>query len=64
MKILIIGGTRFFGYHIAQRLVHDGHEVSLRWYIEEYKGDPPGNYIVMDKEMEVIRRYKEAIKAL
>jgi nucleoside-diphosphate-sugar epimerase len=29
MKILIIGGTRFFGYHIAKRLVVDGHEVSL-----------------------------------
>ena len=33
MKILIIGGTRFFGYHIAQRLVHDGHEVSLREFV-------------------------------
>lgn len=29
MKILIIGGTRFFGYHIARRLVADGHDVSL-----------------------------------
>jgi nucleoside-diphosphate-sugar epimerase len=29
MKILIIGGTRFFGYHIAKRLVADGHEVTL-----------------------------------
>jgi nucleoside-diphosphate-sugar epimerase len=29
MKILVIGGTRFFGYHIAKRLVVDGHEVTL-----------------------------------
>jgi len=29
MKILIIGGTRFFGYFIAKRLVDDGHQVTL-----------------------------------
>jgi nucleoside-diphosphate-sugar epimerase len=29
MKILILGGTRFFGYHIAHRLIADGHEVTL-----------------------------------
>ncbi len=29
MKILIIGGNRFFGYHIAKRLVAGGHEVAL-----------------------------------
>ncbi len=29
MKILIIGGNRFFGYHIAKRLVGDGHGVTL-----------------------------------
>ncbi len=29
MKVLIIGGTRFFGYHIARRLIDDGHDVSL-----------------------------------
>jgi nucleoside-diphosphate-sugar epimerase len=29
MKILIIGGTRFLGYHIARRLLDDGHEVVL-----------------------------------
>lgn len=29
MKILIIGGTRFFGYHIAKRLIQDGHDVTL-----------------------------------
>lgn len=29
MKILIIGGTRFFGYHIAKRLISDGHDLTL-----------------------------------
>lgn len=29
MKILIIGGTRFFGYHIARRLLEEGHEITL-----------------------------------
>lgn len=29
MKILIIGGTRFLGYHLAKRLLSDGHEITL-----------------------------------
>jgi nucleoside-diphosphate-sugar epimerase len=29
MKILVIGGTRFFGYHITKRLLRDGHNVTL-----------------------------------
>ncbi len=29
MKILVIGGTRFFGYFIARRLLEDGHELTL-----------------------------------
>jgi nucleoside-diphosphate-sugar epimerase len=29
MKILVIGGTRFFGYHITKRLLHNGHDVTL-----------------------------------
>ncbi len=29
MKILVIGGTRFFGYHITKRLIQDGHDVTL-----------------------------------
>jgi nucleoside-diphosphate-sugar epimerase len=29
MKILIIGGSRFLGYHIARKLLGDGHEVVL-----------------------------------
>ncbi|MGB8951170.1 MAG: NAD-dependent epimerase/dehydratase family protein [Candidatus Aminicenantales bacterium] len=29
MKVLIIGGTRFLGYHIVRRLLEDSHEVTL-----------------------------------
>lgn len=29
MRILVLGGTRFFGYFIAKRLVEDGHDVVL-----------------------------------
>jgi dTDP-glucose 4,6-dehydratase len=29
MKILIIGGTRFFGYHTAKQLSQEGHHVTL-----------------------------------
>lgn len=29
MKVLILGGTRFFGYHTARRLAEDGHAVTL-----------------------------------
>lgn len=29
MRILIIGGTRFLGYHIARRLLDEGHEITL-----------------------------------
>ncbi len=29
MRVLIIGGTRFFGYFIARRLLADGHELTL-----------------------------------
>jgi nucleoside-diphosphate-sugar epimerase len=37
---------------------------TIRWYAEEYKGDPPENYWLRDKEMEIIRRYKEAVKSI
>ena len=29
MKVLIIGGTRFLGYHLVRRLLQDGHELTL-----------------------------------
>lgn len=29
MKVLIIGGTRFMGYHLVRRLLADGHAVTL-----------------------------------
>jgi nucleoside-diphosphate-sugar epimerase len=29
MRILVIGGTRFFGYHIVKKLLDDGHDTVL-----------------------------------
>lgn len=29
MRILVIGGTRFFGYHLVKKLLADGHETVL-----------------------------------
>ena len=29
MKILVIGGTRFFGIHMVKELLAKGHEVTL-----------------------------------
>ena len=37
---------------------------TIRWYVEEYKGGPPENYWLRDKEMEIIRRYEEALKSV
>ncbi len=36
---------------------------TVRWHIEEYRGDPPENYRLRAEEMEIIRRYKEALKS-
>ena len=37
---------------------------TIRWFTEDYDGDPPENYSLRNKEVEIIRRYKEAIKSL
>jgi nucleoside-diphosphate-sugar epimerase len=37
---------------------------TIRWYREEYEGGPPENYRLRGKELEVIRRYKDAIKSV
>ncbi len=39
MKILIIGGTKFLGYHLTRRLVRSGFEVTLF-----NRGITPGNF--------------------
>jgi len=37
---------------------------TIRWFMEEYRGGPPENYDLRDKEVEVIRRFKEAVSSL
>jgi dTDP-D-glucose 4,6-dehydratase len=78
MKILIIGGTRFFG---RRRFVMDTHKAhkdlgftptafdtwmrkTIRWYTEDYTGGPPENYSLRAKEIEFIRRYKVAVNSV
>lgn len=29
MKILVIGGTRFFGVHMVNELLADGHHITI-----------------------------------
>lgn len=29
MKILVIGGTRFFGIHMVEELLKAGHDISI-----------------------------------
>mgnify|MGYP002321514553 FL=1 len=29
MKILVVGGTRFFGIHMVEELLKNGHEVTI-----------------------------------
>ena len=37
---------------------------TVLWYQQEYKGEPPENYGLRDKELEVIRQYQEAVKRI
>ncbi len=37
---------------------------TIQWYREKYEGGPPENYRLRDRELEVIRRYRDAIKSV
>ena len=49
MKILVIGGTRFFGIHMIGELLSHGHEVTIatRGHAEDEFGDRV-NRLMMD----------------
>ena len=34
MKILVIGGTRYFGIHMVNKLLEQGHEVKHQIHME------------------------------
>lgn len=45
MKILVLGGTRFFGVHLVNALLEDGHEVTIDHDAEtcgQSEGSMPG----------------------
>jgi nucleoside-diphosphate-sugar epimerase len=37
---------------------------TIHWFLEEYRGGPPENYGLRDKEVEVVRRFKKAVSSL
>jgi nucleoside-diphosphate-sugar epimerase len=39
-------------------------EKTIRWFLDEYKGDPPENYKLREKELEIAAKYRRAVKSL
>jgi len=37
---------------------------TIEWYVEKYRGDPPENYRLREKEIEIIQKFKEAVKSI
>ncbi len=37
---------------------------TVDWFVKDYKGDPPKNYRLREKELEIIRKFKKAIKSI
>jgi len=37
---------------------------TIEWYVEEYRGDLPENYRFREKEIEIIQKFKEAVKSI
>ena len=64
MKILVIGGTRYFGIHMVNKLLEQGHAVTIAT-----RGKTPDSYgdkverITFKGQMKKVceRHYKESI---
>jgi len=37
---------------------------TVTWFVENYRGDPPENYRLREKEIEIIQKFKKAVKAI
>lgn len=59
MKVLLIGGTRFIGHHTTERLIKEGHEVTLL-----HRGRTPSAFAGSVREMPADRSDKAAWAAL
>jgi hypothetical protein len=37
---------------------------TVTWFVKNYRGDLPENYRLREKEIEVIQKFKKAVKAI
>jgi len=37
---------------------------TIKWFVDKYEGDPPENYSLRDKEIEIIQKFKEAVESI
>ncbi len=37
---------------------------TVDWFVRDYRGDPPENYHLRDKEIEIIQKFKKAMKSI
>ena len=58
MKILVIGGTRFFGIHMVNELLNNGHDVTIatRGYASDQYGDRVKRIILERTDEESVKR--------
>ena len=63
MRILIIGGTRFMGPVVVQRLVEQGHEVAI-FHRGETNTELPGSMTEIHGDRENLKDHAETLRAL
>lgn len=58
MKILVLGGTRFFGIHMVNELLNNGHDVTIatRGYASDQYGDRVKRIILERTDEERVKR--------
>lgn len=64
MKILVIGGTRYFGIHMVNKLLEQGHAVTIatRGKTPDLYGDKVERITIQRTNEESMQRhYKESI---
>lgn len=59
MNVLVVGGTRFLGWHLVRRLLRDGHEVTLL-----NRGLTPDDFGDEVRRLRGDRRDRDAFRAL
>ena len=57
MKILVIGGTRYFGIHMVNKLLEQGHEITIAT-----RGKTPDLYENRVKRIVIQRTNEESMR--